>query len=184
VFPLFAGGNIIADYRNVMTIRLYFMLPNVAVCSSVVEELKAEKIPERHMHAIASAALSLDGLPEASMLQKSEFVHGVEKGVSLGGVAGLLGGLLTITFPPAGLALGGAAVAATTLAGAGFGALVSGLLATDIPNHEVEAFEEGIKAGGVLLMVDVPKKKADRYIELIKAHHPVVEIGVSEPPEK
>ncbi len=166
-----------------MTIRLYFMLPNVGVCSNVVAELKAEKIPERHMHAIASAAQSLDGLPKASLLQKSEFIHGVEKGLGLGGIAGLLGGLLTITFPPAGLALGGAAVAATTLAGAGFGALVSGLLATDIPNHDVEAFEEGIEAGGVLLIVDVPKKKTDMFIELIKAHHPVVEIGISDPPK-
>ena len=75
-------------------------------------------------------------------------------------------------------------MAATTLAGAGFGAMVNGLLATDISNHEVEAFEEGIEAGGVLLIVDVPKKKANRYIELIKAHHPVVKIGASDPPKK
>ena len=80
------------------------------------------------------------------------------------------------------MALGGAAIAATALAGAGFGAIVSGLVATEIPNHEVEAFEEDIESGKVLLLVDVPRKQTARFIEMIKAHHPEAVIGISDLP--
>ena len=157
------------------------MLPDADVCYSVVEELKDAKIPERHMHAIADAEQSLEGLPKASKLQKSELLHGLEAGLGVGGAAGLLGGLLTITFPPAGLALGGGAVLATALAGAGFGALVSGLVANDIPNHEIQAFEDEIYEGKILLMVDVPRKKTDMFINMIREHYPEAEIGIAEP---
>ena len=166
-----------------MTKRLYFMLPDAEVCSKVVEELKDANIPERHMHAIASAEHTLRVLPKASKLQKSELLYGIETGLGVGGAAGLLGGLLTITFPPAGLSLGGAAVLATALAGAGFGALVSGLVANDIPNHKIKMFEKDIDKGKILLMVDVPKKMTDYFIVLIKEHHPQVEIGVTTPPK-
>lgn len=163
-----------------MSKRLYFMLPDTRVCCAVVTELKTMGISHKHMHAIADIEQSLEGLPKASMLQKTEFIHGLESGLSVGGIAGLLCGLLTVSFPPAGLVLGGAAVAATTLAGAGFGAIVSALVATDIPNHEVDAFEEGIMKGQILLIVDVPRKRVEEFIEMIKAHHAVVEIGIAD----
>ena len=165
-----------------MSKRLFFMLPDAEICGKVVTELNEAGISKRHMHTIAHAAQRLDGLPKASILQKSEFIHGIETGLGVGGVAGFLGGLLTVTFPPAGLALGGAAIAATALAGAGFGAIVSGLVATEIPNHEVEAFEEDIESGKVLLLVDVPRKQTARFIEMIKAHHPEAVIGISDLP--
>jgi hypothetical protein len=164
-----------------MTKRLYFMLPDAQICYHVVTELKEANIPERHMHAIADAGQSLEGLPKASTLQKSELLYGLEAGLGVGGAAGLLGGLLTITFPPAGLALGGGAILATALAGAGFGALVSGLVANDIPNHKVQAFEKEIYEGKILLIVDVPRKKTVVFINMIRAHYPEVEISVSEP---
>lgn len=163
---------------------MYFMLPDAEICSRVVTEMVAMGISRRHMHAIANMEQSLEGLPKASMLQKSEIVHGIETGLGVGGIAGLLGGLLTITFPPAGLALGGAAVAATALAGAGFGALVSALVATDIPNHHLQAFEEGIDQGQILLLVDVPHRQIGLFIEVIKAHYPSVDVGIAEVPTK
>jgi hypothetical protein len=164
-----------------MSKRLYFMLPDAQTCHRVVAELKEAKIPERHMHAIADAEQSLQGLPKASTLQKSELLHGLEAGLGVGGAAGLLGGLLTITFPPAGLALGGGAMLATALAGAGFGALVSGLVANDIPNHKIQAFENGIYEGRILLIVDVPRKKTVKFIDMIREHYPEAEISVCEP---
>ncbi len=163
--------------------RLYFMLPNVAVTRSVVDELRNEGIPEKHLHAVAGATVDMEGLPEAGMLQKSEFTHGIEAGVALGGVAGILGGLLAVTFPPAGLVVGGAAIAAMGLAGAGLGAVVSGLVAKDVPSQEIEAFEAGIMKGWILLLVDVPKDEVDRWSELIQVHHPEAKIRITVPPK-
>ncbi len=166
-----------------MTKRLYFMLPDPETCRTVVDELRNAGVTERHLHAIAGLTVQMDGLPEATTWQKTEFAHGLEAGIGLGGVAGFLGGLLAVTFPPAGIILGGAALVASTLAGAGFGALVSGVVAKDMPSHEIEAFERGISEGKILLLVDVPRSKVDEYVQLIKQHHPEAEIRTTASPK-
>ena len=163
--------------------RLYFMLPDTESCKKVVAELKSAGIPERHLHVVASLAVPLDNLPEASALQKTELTHGIEKGIALGGAAGLLGGMLVVAFPPAGLVVGGAALlAAVTAGGAGFGALAMGLISMDIHNKKLEAFERDIAAGHILLIVDVPKKDVEQWKQLIIEHHPEAEIGVTAAP--
>lgn len=163
--------------------RLYFMLPDTESCKKVVAELKNAGIPERHLHVVASLAIPLDGLPEATPLQKSELTHGIEKGIALGGAAGLLGGLLVVAFPPAGLVVSGAALlTAVTAGGAGFGALAMGLISMDIDNKKLAAFERDIAGGHILLMVDVPKKDVEQWKQLIIEHHPEAEIGVTATP--
>lgn len=171
-----------------MSRRLYFLVPDTATCKAIVAELRDIEIRESHTHVIASHTVPLEGLHEASLLQKTEFKHGLEEGLGFGGVAGLLGGLLAVTFPPAGLVLGGGALLASTLAGAGLGALVSALITKDIPNRQLAAFQSAIAAGQLLLMVDVPKQRVKEVIELIRSHHPEADIAVAQPstgrPEK
>ncbi len=162
-----------------MSRRLYFMLPDAESCKSLVADLEEHGVPERHLHVIGSLSQSLEGLPEANILQKTELAHGLEWGTGLGGVAGLLGGILAVTFPPAGLVIGGGALLAGTAAGAGFGALVSSLLASHEHNHKLDAFERGIEQGQLLLMVDVPRRDVKKIQELIVKHHPEAEIGVA-----
>ena len=163
--------------------RLYFMLPDTESCRKVVVELESAGIPERHLHVVASLAVPLDDLPEASILQKSEFTHGIEKGIALGGAAGLMGGLLVVAFPPAGLVVGGAALlTAVTAGGAGFGALAMGLISKDIHSKQLAAFEQDIARGAILLIVDVPKKEVEQWKQLILDHHPDAEIGVAAAP--
>jgi len=164
--------------------RLYFMLPDTESCKKVVAELKNAGIPERHLHVVASLAVPLDDLPEATLLQKSEFTHGIEKGIALGGAAGLLGGILVVAFPLTGLVLGGAALlTAVTAGGAGFGALAMGLISKDIHSNKLAAFEKDIAGGHILLIVDVPKKDIEQWKQLIIEHHPEAEIGVTATPE-
>lgn len=164
-----------------MSKRLYFLVPDAATCKAIVDDIKKMGIPESHTHVIGNHFVPLDGLHEATFLQKSEFTHGVEEGLGMGGVAGLLGGVLAITFPPAGLVLGGGAILLSTLIGAGFGAVVSAVVAKDIPNRQIEKFEEAIIAGQLLLLVDVPKKQVDELIVLIHEHHPEAEIDSTAP---
>ncbi len=163
--------------------RLYFMLPDVEHCRQLVDELKKVGLTEHDIHVIAREDLPLEGLHKASALQKTELTHGLEMGVGLGGIAGMLGGLLAVTFPPAGLVFGGGAlVLVTTLAGAGFGTVVSALVARDIPNHELDAFQAGINQGQVLLILDIPTSQVDAMVTLIKTSHPEANIGVVKAP--
>jgi hypothetical protein len=161
--------------------RLHVILPDEESCKAVVGELESAGVPEHHLHVVASVAHDLGGLPEASVWQKTELAHGIEWGVGLGGVAGLIGGVLAVTFPPAGLVLGGGALLAGTAAGAGVGGAVSALLASHQHNHDLDYFRREIGAGKLLLMVDVPRGDVDATREMILKHHPEADIGVLKP---
>ncbi len=163
--------------------RLYFLLPDVPHCHALVAEIKEQGLKDPDIHVVAREDIPLEGLHKATSLQKTELTHGLELGIGVGGVAGMLGGLLAVTFPPAGLVLaGGAVVLGSTLAGAGFGGLVSALVAKDIPNHELEQYQDAIFQGEILLMLDVPTHRLDEIMALIRATHPEARIQVSLPP--
>ena len=162
--------------------RLYFLLPDVAHCKTLVAELRTQGISDKQIHVVARDDIKLEGLHQANALQKTELAHGLEWGIGLGGIAGLLGGLLAVTFPPAGILLAGEAILlGTTLAGASFGAVVSALVAGDIPNHELEHFQDRIALGEILLLLDIPTPQVEIMTDLIKSHHPEAEIGVFKP---
>lgn len=162
--------------------RLYFMLPDVEYCRQLVHELKQAGIREQHIYVVAHHDVPLEGLQKASVLQKTELLYGVELGIGIGGMAGMVAGLLAIVFPPAGVVLGGgAAVLGTTLAGASFGSLVSAVIARDIPNHELKEFQTALSLGQILLVLEIASERVEEIKELITATHPEVKIGVVKP---
>ncbi|MHB8474342.1 MAG: DUF1269 domain-containing protein [Gammaproteobacteria bacterium] len=161
--------------------RLYFLLPDAACARQLVDELLLARIEERHIHVLAKEGAPLEQLPAATLMQKSDFVHGVEQGLAVGGATGVLAGLVAVSFPPAGLVLGGGALLAIALAGAGIGAWVSGMIATDVPSVRLREFERAIAAGQLLMMVDVPKAQVDAVTALIKRHHPEADMHGVEP---
>ena len=155
-----------------MSRRMYFLLPDVPMAKTVVNELLLQRIAEKQIHVLAKNGTPMEDLPEASLLQKSDFIHGVEQGIAVGGVTGILAGLTALAFPPAGLIFGGGAVLATSLFGAGVGAWISGMIATDVPNTKLTEFESAIEAGQILMMVDVPKDKVEGITQMVVQHHP------------
>lgn len=161
--------------------RLYFVVPDVDTTHKIVNELLLARVDEGHMHVVAREGTELGDIPEASILQKTDFIAAAERGLAVGGATGLLAGLLAIAFPPAGVILGGGMVAATMLAGAGFGAWVSSMIGVNLPNTEIKAYEEAVKSGAVLMMVDVPKERVHEIERLIQEHHPEAQIGGTEP---
>lgn len=161
--------------------RLYFLAPNVRIASNIVNELLLARIEERHIHVIAKEGIPLGHLPEAGLLEKSDFYPALQRGLAVGGVTGVLAGLLAVTFPPAGLTLGGGAVLATALAGSGFGAWFSTMIGTDVPNTRHERFRAAIERGELLMLVDVPKSRVAEIESLVKKHHRSVEIEGVEP---
>ena len=102
--------------------RIYFLVPDLKTASTVTDELLLARIEERHIHVIAREGTELGNLPKASLLQTSDVIPAVERGLAVGGVTGILAGVAAVTFPPAGMVLGGGAILATALAGSGIGA--------------------------------------------------------------
>ena len=69
--------------------RLYFLLPDLDTARKVVDELLLARIEERHIHVLAKEDTELQDLPKATLFQKSDFVHAVERGLALGGGTGV-----------------------------------------------------------------------------------------------
>jgi len=161
--------------------RIYFLLPNVGIARKVVDELLLDRIDEHHIHVIAKENTPMEDLPEASLAQKSDVVPALGRGLAAGGVGGILAGVLAVTFPPAGLALGGGAVLALTLAGSGFGAMMSTMIGVSVPSTRLKQFEDAVNKGEILMMVDVPKARVDEIEEMVKKHHPDADVEGTEP---
>jgi hypothetical protein len=152
--------------------RLYFMLPDVASARLIRDELLLARIEDSHLHVLAKDGIPLSGLHEASILQKTDFVHGAEVGLAIGGGIGIIAGLVALFFPPAGVNLQLVTILVTALVGAAFGAWVSSMVASSVPNSRLRTFESAIEAGRILMMVDVPSSRVDEIRKLVASHHP------------
>jgi hypothetical protein len=161
--------------------RLYYMLPDVPSARALLDVLLLARVEERHMHFHAREGTLPDDMPEASFVQKTDLVHGLESGMVIGAGAGLMGGILLVLFPPEGLQLQVFAILATAFGGAVFGSWASGMAAAAIPNSRLKAFQPGIDAGQVLLMIDLPLGRVAQIEELIEQRHPSVRFGGQEP---
>lgn len=152
--------------------RLYFMVPDVTSARQIRDELLLARIEDGHIHVMAREGIPLNGLNEASILQKSDFVHGAETGLAVGGGIGIVAGLVAVFFPPAGVDLQLVTILLTALIGAAFGAWVASMVASSIPNSRLKSFESALAAGKILLMVDAPAGRTDEIRARVAALHP------------
>lgn len=161
--------------------RIYFLLPSVGSARQVVNELLLARIDDHHIHVMAREGITLGDLPQANLLQRSDFIHGVEIGLSVGGATGIVAGLIAVAFPPQGIVLGGWTMLVMALAGALIGAWVAGMIGTDIPNSQLREFTTAVADGQILMMVDVPKSKVANVTDMIRKHHPEADMHGVEP---
>ena len=159
--------------------RLYFLLPDLDVTHKVMDELLLARVEERHVHIIAREGLVLEDLPEATLVQKSDFVPALERGVALGGATGVVAGLAAIAMP--GVVIAGGALLAMGLAGAGMGAWMGGMIGMDATKSHIKQFEDAVNAGQILVLVDVPKARVEDIESLVKKHHPDADFEGTEP---
>ncbi len=159
--------------------RLYFLLPDLETTHKVVDELLLARVEERHIHVIAREDVPLGDLPQASLVQKSDFVPAMERGIALGGATGVLAGLAALAMP--GVVVAGGALLAMGLLGAGMGAWLGGMIGLDVDNTRIKQFEAAIQAGEILVLVDVPKDRVDEIQNLVRKHHPDVDFEGTEP---
>lgn len=160
--------------------RLYFLVPDIDLARKIVDELLLARIEERHIHVLAQRGTPLEDLPEAGFLQKTDFLPALEQGLALGGATGVLAGLVALALPT-GLVLGGGAVLAIALAGAGVGGLMSSMVGSSIGNRRIEQFQAAIDKGELLMMVDVPRDRLEEIGAAVKKHHPEAECEGADP---
>lgn len=160
--------------------RLYFLLPDVQSARLTANDLLLARIEDGYMHFLAKRGTDLGELHEASYLQKTDLMHGAGVGLGLGGVAGLLLGLVIVTYPPAGTNPQLIAVLVAAIVGAVLGAWMASMAAAAVPNSRLKPFQAEIEKGKVLLMVDVPFAQVERVRQLVLGRHPEAVFGALE----
>lgn len=163
--------------------RLYFLIPNVTVAEQIVNELYSIGLTDSDIHTLAKEGTPLTGLPEAGYVHKSDVLPAAKKGAALGGATGLLAGLAALALPGVVVA-GGALLLASTLGGATLGAWTSSLVGAAAPSSQLEAFEEALKQGQILMLVDLDAEREEEIKNLVRRHHPEVQIHDSESASK
>ncbi len=161
--------------------RLYFLLPDVSSARRILDEMLLARIEVGHIHFLARRDTLPADLPEANVLQKTDLVHGAQLGVVVGAVAGGLGGLLAVAYPPDGMSVQLVIVLVGGVAGALLGAWISSMAASALPNTKLNAFHLDIEQGRVLLMVDVPMSRVTEISRLVENRHPEAISGGFEP---
>jgi uncharacterized membrane protein len=153
---------------------LYFRVPTVENATKIVQELASIGIPEKNVTVVGKDHfhLKMAHLREAGILQTTDLLHALLRGLSVGALAGLAAGILLWLFPFEGLTVGWGWIIGLLLLGAGFGAWGSTLIGISIPNPIIEQCEKAIEAGELILFVHIPPSREEEVISLIKRHHP------------
>ena len=161
--------------------RLCLLSPDLEHARAVVKDLKEAGFDEKHIYAIARSDMPLADLPDAGP-ENDDFLPAFERGIALGGAAGLFAGLVALAFPPAGIVVGGGGVLLIGVMGASLGGLLTGMAGAAFPSSRLKAFEKDIEAGKILIMVDVLRDQLDEVTDLIELIEPAIEIEGIEPP--
>lgn len=161
--------------------RLYFVLPDVPSARQLENDLLLARIEERRMHFLAKRDTDLQDLPQASVAQKTDLVHGMQVGMATGAVTGAAGGLWLYFYPMLGSGLGFGTILIGGLGGALFGLWTASMVGISTPNIRLRSFAKTLDAGHVLLMVDVPRERVEEIRELVLKRHPEAEDHGIEP---
>jgi len=157
--------------------RLFFTLPDVDTARSVLDDLLIARVGVQHIHFLSRRGTLPPDLPEASFLQKTDFLHAVRMGGLIGALSGIAGGTFVWSYPPQGLAPEPVVILVSGLLGAILGAWFSSMVGSSVPNSALEMFRESMEHGKVLLMVDVPFTRVDEIHERVESHYPRAEWG-------
>lgn len=157
--------------------RVFLLADRVEDAERVVADLRSRGIDETDIHALARGDMPLKEVDEPAIMDRRDVMPAMKRGVAAGGAAGLLAGVAAVSFPPAGVAVGGGALLASVAAGAGIGGWVSALVGSSMPNSDIRRFEEAVKQGRVLLLVDVPRADVEELRRQLERNHPSVEFA-------
>ncbi|MCW8899564.1 MAG: DUF1269 domain-containing protein [Gammaproteobacteria bacterium] len=156
--------------------RLYFLLPTVNHAKTIHNELLLARIEERNMHVLARDDISLDDLPEASLLEKSDLIHGLQLGFIIGGFTGIA---LAMTAYLTSMIVPGWETASMSgiIVGCAFiGSWTSSMVAVNVQNTRLKEFMKDVNSGKILYMVDVPVHRIDEISDLVQSNHPDVSV--------
>ena len=143
--------------------------------NTAVEKLQASGFGADSVSVVArdtALAERLGGEPTVKDVASRAGIGALSGGVG-GGLLGLLVGIGALTIPGIGPVFAAGSLAASlglTAGGAGVGAAVGGILGAmtglSITEEDAQVFAEGVKRGGILVVVQTPEIRADEVRDI------------------
>lgn len=151
-----------------MKIRHAYIVDSVDTAARCVENARLLGIEDKDISVIAREDIELTVVPDA--LQDSagtDTIPAALRGMVGGGATGLLCGLVAMMFPGLGVTLAGAAV--FSVVGASLGTWSAALMGSAIPSEVHREFEECVKQGKLVIVLDVEQESLERADDLMFA---------------
>ncbi|MDH5184015.1 MAG: DUF1269 domain-containing protein [Gammaproteobacteria bacterium] len=161
--------------------RLYFLSPDLQSALQTHNELLLARIPETDMHVICRDDLNNPDLPQADLLQKTDLVHSMQLGGSIGGLLGALMSGLSALLGFVAPGLEGATVLSTALAGIFIGMVSASMVGINIPNTKHQRFSKEISEGKYLFITDIAVERLEDIETMVKSQHPEADMRGIDP---
>ena len=152
------NNNMNTNHNELNNDKLVGVFQTEQQASQAIEELKASGINKDNISVIAKDKKDLKHISEETGTKAPEGIAtGAAAGGTIGGVAGLLAGIGMMAIPVFGPIMAAGPIAVTlagAAAGAAGGGLVGGLIGLGIPEDQAKEYENNVKEGQILVLVD------------------------------
>jgi len=135
-----------------MQTRHVFSVPNLASAQEALRVARQAGLTNENLSLIARADIELESIQDLHKDAATDFMPAALRGAATGGAVGLVAGLAAVAFPPLGVTLAGAAL--LTIGGMAVGTWVSALVGSTVDDPVRRKFEQEIKAGRILVVLD------------------------------
>jgi hypothetical protein len=161
--------------------RLFFLVPQLSLARTIVDELKAIGVTDQNVHVVGGIpeVLRQEHLHRANITQTSDLIPALKRGAMMGVVLSVVIYTLFSLFLPPSIKFHVSAVLGILFFGIGFGIWASGMVGIGIKNSVVEKYENYVKEGHYIMMVDVPNEREQELSSQVIKHHPDAQIAVA-----
>ena len=157
--------------------RLFVMLPDRECARQVVDDLVLNKFDERGIYVLANKAVILEEIPDDGFLEP-DIVTAIQHGERAGGESGIIASLPAVTYPPAGVVMGGGLLTVIEKLETEVGSILKRIFGSTPDDR----WQNGIEEGEVMLTIDAPKGRITEIQRVVLDHHPEAEFDGVEPP--
>ena len=153
--------------------RIYWLMPDTASARRAMHDLVQARVDVARIHFAASEDTDLGGLRAANVWQTSDLVHAAKTGWVVGSACGMVVGLIAaMIFPVVGEDPEWEMAVVLGVLGGLIGAWSASMIGISIPSPHLQRFEGALAEGWILLMVDLPRGRAQEIESLLRTAHP------------
>lgn len=139
-----------------MKLRHVFSTPDLDCAKAAMDAARDAGVDDDDILLIARSDIELDSIPNERREADTDFMHGAVRGAGFGAAAGVVVALATMWLPS--MQVDWPVALVIVVVTAAVGAFGSALMASSRPDPVRAQFDEQIKAGNILVIVDGSKE--------------------------